>query len=142
MLLLGLCLLAGSPARASQGAAAGGAAKEVTPTGGWRGSVEDESLLKKAPADGVLTSARKFGDLIRAWKVRDKVPAVDFRKSLVLVQTTSGSKISTTARLTKDGDLKVLGVATLDFAPGFRYQILVVPREGVRTVNGKKLPQD
>jgi hypothetical protein len=36
--------------------------------------------------------------------------------------------------------LKVLALATRDLRPGFRYQILVVPREGVKTVNGKLLP--
>jgi hypothetical protein len=30
-------------------------------------------------------------------------------------------------------------MATRDLRPGFRYEILVLPREGVKTVNGKPL---
>ena len=41
--------------------------------------------------------------------------------------------------LDEKGDLKVLGAATMDLRPGFRYVIAVVRREGVRTVNGRKL---
>jgi hypothetical protein len=132
-------LAVGAAGRAQPGAKE---AKEVRFTNQWTGSVDDESLKKKAPESGVITGAKAFGELFRAWKVRDKVPEVDFAKVLVLVQTTSGSNISIKPRLTKDGNLQVLGLATLDFAPGFRYQIMVIPREGVRTVNGKALPRD
>jgi hypothetical protein len=32
-----------------------------------------------------------------------------------------------------------VGIATRDLAPGFRYAVLVLPREGVKTINGKEL---
>jgi hypothetical protein len=38
------------------------------------------------------------------------------------------------------GNLKVLGLATLDLHPGFRYVIAILSRTGVKTVNGKELP--
>jgi hypothetical protein len=114
-------------------------AKEVKPTQEWGGSLEDEALQKEAPPEGLITDNKTFTKLWRGWKVGGRMPAVNFKSELALVATTSGSRLNTTARLTADGDLKVLSMATLDFLPGFRYQILIVPREGVKTVNGKPL---
>jgi hypothetical protein len=34
------------------------------------------------------------------------------------------------------------GFGTKDLRPGFRYVLGVVPREGVKTVNGKDLPKE
>jgi hypothetical protein len=65
---------------------------------------------------------------------------VDFRKELVLVQTTRGSRLQVIARREAGGNLRAGGIATRDLRPGFRYVIQVVPREGVRTVNGRPLP--
>jgi hypothetical protein len=116
--------------------------KEVKPTQEWSGSVDDAALQKAAPQRGCITDTKAFTKLWQAWKVGEKVPAVDFIKELALVATTSGSRLDTTARLTAEGDLRVLTKATLDFGPGFRYQIVVVPREGVKMVNGKRLAKD
>jgi hypothetical protein len=114
----------------------------VKPTKQYSGSVDDEALQKLAPEEGVIADTKTFTKLWKAWKVAEKVPEVDFKKQLVLVQTTSGSRLNIIARLTEDGDLKVIGMATADFGPGFRYQIFIVSREGVKTVNGKQLPKD
>jgi hypothetical protein len=46
------------------------------------------------------------------------------------------------AKLDDQGNLQVLGNATTDSAPGFRYVIATVPREGVKTVDGKELPKE
>jgi hypothetical protein len=116
--------------------------KELKPTRQWSGSVDDEALQKQAPQQGFITDTKAFTKLWRAWKVGEKVEAVDFTKELVLVATTSGSRLDTTARLTAEGDLRVLSMATADFMPGFRYQIVLVPRESVKTVNGKRLAKD
>jgi hypothetical protein len=42
--------------------------------------------------------------------------------------------------LEDNGNLMVLGLATRDFHPGFRYVLAVLSRTGVKTVNGKELP--
>jgi len=57
----------------------------------------------------------------------------------VLVATTQGSILRLAPTLDEKGDLRVVGVATLDLRLGFRYVIAVVSREGVKTVNGKEL---
>jgi hypothetical protein len=43
--------------------------------------------------------------------------------------------------LDEKGNLKALGFASRDLVPGFRYVIISVPKEGVKTVNGKELPK-
>jgi hypothetical protein len=113
---------------------------DVKPSKQYMGSVDDEALLKLAPENGFIGDAKTFAKLWKAWKVGPKIPDVGFKKELVVLATTSGSRINLMVRLTEEGDLKVIGLATADFGPGFRYQIFVVPRAGVKTVNGKELP--
>jgi len=110
-------------------------------TNTWMGSIDDEKLAKEMPDNGVITNAKDFETLVKAWKVADKVPEVNFDKEIVLVAKTEGSKLTLNALLDEKGDLKALGLATRDLRPGFRYVIISVPREGVKTVNGKELPK-
>jgi hypothetical protein len=112
--------------------------KDVSLTKEWKGSVEDADLAKAAPE--FVTDAKAFAKLWKKWGVEGKVPKVDFKKEIVIVSTTSGSRLSLSARLDDQGNLEVLGIATSDFGPGFRYAMATVPRAGVKTVNGKELP--
>ena len=124
--------------------AAGVAVAAPTPlkaTNTWMGSIDDEKLAKEMPANGVITNAKDFEKLVKAWKVAEKVPEVNFDKEIVLVAKTEGSKLTLNAALDQKGDLKALGLATRDLRPGFRYVIISVPKEGVKTVNGKELPK-
>ena len=115
--------------------------KPLKATNTWMGSIDDEKLAKDMPENGVITNAKDFEKLVKAWKVADKVPEVNFDKEIVLVARTEGSKLTLNASLDEKGDLKALGLATRDLLPGFRYVIISVPREGVKTVNGKDLPK-
>jgi hypothetical protein len=132
-LLLGLALVAllAPPALADK--------KPVKAVKEWSGSVEDEKLAQDAPA--YVTDAKALGKLWKDWKVEGKVPEVDFKKEIVVVTTTRGSKLRLVANLDDKGDLEVLGLATRDLAPGFRYVIATVSREGVKTINGKELKE-
>ena len=115
--------------------------KPVKPTKEWSGSVEDENLAKDAPA--VVTSAKALEKLWKDWKLTDKMPEVDFSKEIVVLTTTKGSKLTLGATLDDSkGDLQVVGLATKDLRPGFRYVIATVPREGIKTVNNKALPAE
>jgi hypothetical protein len=125
-------------------AVAGLAAAAPTPvkaTNTWQGSVDDEKLMKEMPENGVIVNAKDWEKLVKAWKVADKVPEVNFDKELIVIGTSVGSKLNLSASLDDKGDLKALGVGTRDIRPGFRYVILSVPKEGVKTVNGKPLPK-
>jgi hypothetical protein len=113
----------------------------VKATNTWKGSVDDEKLQKEMPENGVITNAKDWEKLVKAWKVADKVPEVNFEKELILIATTTGSKLNLSASLDDKGEMKALGLGTRDIAPGFRYVIISVPKEGVKTVNGKELPK-
>ena len=113
----------------------------LKPTNTWTGSVEDKKLAKEMPENGVITNAKDFEKLVKAWNVAEKVPEVNFDKEIVIVATTEGSVLKLNPALDEKGDLNALGFASRDLRPGFRYVIVSVPKEGVKTVNGKELPK-
>jgi uncharacterized membrane-anchored protein YjiN (DUF445 family) len=113
--------------------------KAVMLTKEWSGSVEDENLAKDAPE--YIAEVKALEKLWKKWKVEGKQPEVDFKKEIVIVTTTVGSKLSLSARLDDKGNLEVIGAATRDIKPGFRYGIATVSRDGVKTVNDKELKE-
>jgi hypothetical protein len=109
----------------------------VVPSREWTGSIEDPTIVSAAPE--IIFSAKEFEALWLAWKLPGPVPEVDFSSYLVAVQTTAGSRLRLSAVLEDNGNLIVLGLATRDLRPGFRYVIAVLSRTGVKTVNEKEL---
>lgn len=103
----------------------------------WSGSIEDPTIVSAAPE--VIVSAKEFEALWLAWKLPGPMPEVDFSSYLVVVQATVGSRLRLAATQDDRGNLKVLGLATMDLYPGFRYVIAVLSRKDVKTVNGKEL---
>src|SRR6185295_8472809 len=81
-----------------------GADKPVKANHQWMGSVADASLAKNAP--NVITSTKQLEKLWKDWKLGDKVPEVDFTKEIVVVATTSGSRLNLNCALDEKGDLK------------------------------------
>jgi putative lipoprotein len=114
--------------------------RPIMPTESWKGSVDNEVLLGKPPL--VIAGATAWQTLWKDWRLEGKTPDVDFTKQLVIAQTTRGSVLNVSAKLTDEGDLKVIGIATRDLRPGFRYVLWSVSREGVKTVDGQPLPKD
>jgi hypothetical protein len=112
--------------------------KTIKPNQVWKGSIADVNLKKGVPE--VITSAREFEKLWKDWKIDGKVPEVDFTKELVAVGTTVGSTLQVSGALDDKGDLRIVSFGTADFGEGFRYVIVTLNRDGVKTVNGKKLP--
>ena len=90
----------------------------------------------------VITNTEAWQALWKGWKLEGESPKVDFEKELVVVQTTVGGLLNLIVKLDDGGDLKVLGLATRDLRPGFRYVLATVPRAGVKTVNGLELPKE
>jgi hypothetical protein len=88
-----------------------------------------------------VADAKALEKLWKKWGVEGKVPEVDFKKEIVIVSTTAGGRLTLSARLDDKGNLEVLGLATRDFKPGFRYVLATVSREGVKTVNGKEMKE-
>jgi hypothetical protein len=110
-------------------------------TNTWTGLICDENLVKEMPANGIITNTRDFEKLVKAWKIADRVPEVNFEKEFVLVATTNGSRLWLTASLDENGDVQVHAFSTDDLHPSHRYVIMTVPREGVKSVGGKELPK-
>ncbi len=114
--------------------------KAVVPTATVSGSVDDEGLQKEAPKGGLIADQKALTALWKAWKLPAKEPKVDFAKEIVVVSTTRGGRmLPARASLGDDGNLRVGAAATRDLRPGFRYQIVVLSREGVKKVNGVDL---
>lgn len=128
VVLFGLCL----PGGAADTKKDDGAAE-------FRGAIADETLMKALPENGVIASEKAMEKLAKAWGV--KAPKVDFDKEIVVVGVTSGSRINGRPQL-KAGDLRIAFLSTRDLVPGFRYLMIVHPRDGVKTVNGKDLPKE
>jgi hypothetical protein len=103
----------------------------------WKGAVADANLAKDAPK--YVADPKSLEKLWKKWDLGDKVPEVDFKKEIVLISTTSGSRLTLSAKLDDKGNLEAVGMATRDFADGFRYVIATVSRKGVKTVNGKEV---
>jgi hypothetical protein len=105
----------------------------------WSGSVDNEKAMKPE----VITNAKSLEAVWKEWKAAGEVPKVDFTKDIVVAVYSSGSKLNLAgATLDDKGNLTVLGFGTRDLRPGFRYVLAAVSKEGVVTVNGKKLPKE
>jgi hypothetical protein len=121
--------------------AAPGEEKQVTPSKDWVEIVNDETLKKEAPKGGVITDAKAFEKLWKAWRKDEKVPKVDFTKQFVVVTLAGGPNKPSISATLKDGDLKITAIQTLIGGDGFGYSIATFDRKGVTKVNGKELPK-
>ena len=105
-------------------------------TNKWTGRV-GPSAGKHAPKVAYIAGPKELAKLWNAWKISDKVPEIDFKKELVLITTSRGSKFNLVPVLDDKGDLKTKGVMTADLTESLGYLIVTVPSKGVKTVNGK-----
>jgi hypothetical protein len=118
----------------------------------WDGIIKNEKLLRHAPtngkplqgAAGFVAEEKAWVKLWKAWRGDERVPEVNFAKELVLVFTLGGpNKVSPPElRLDDNGELKARAVATLIGGRGFCYKIVVVRREGIRSVNATPVPKE
>ncbi|MBY0230253.1 MAG: hypothetical protein K2W96_13300 [Gemmataceae bacterium] len=118
------------------------AGKKFAPSQNWTAVVSDNALADEAPKSPVITDAKTFEKLWKAWRKDDKLPAVDFKDHFVLVTLSKGgpNKPNINGTLDDKGNLKVVAFSTLIGGDGFGYSIATFPRKGVKTVNGEKLP--
>jgi uncharacterized lipoprotein YbaY len=106
----------------------------IKPTAMWKGSIDD--VATKPTPTRLITQADEFTQLWRDWKVAGTLPQIDFVKSCIVVETTSGSVLSVSGQLNESGELKTFGMATRDMRPGFRYVIAQFDLKGVKSING------
>ncbi|MBA4186523.1 MAG: hypothetical protein C0467_00750 [Planctomycetaceae bacterium] len=115
-------------------------AEDKKPTVNLGGSIEDEKLQKEAPANGVIVSEKGWEALVKAWGIKD-APKVDFTKELLVVGTWNGS-IFQIRTMVQDGDLTIDGPGSADKRPGFRWKVVSISREGIKTIQSKELPKE
>lgn len=114
---------------------------EVKPVAKWYGTISDEALEKAKPANGLIVDTQAWQKLWKTWCGNQAVPEIDYGKTFVFVETVSGpNRINPGVTLSKEGDLKVISMATLMAGDGFAYSIVQLDRAGVKTVFGKPLP--
>jgi hypothetical protein len=124
--------------------ALGAEAKPVEPVQEWSGAfneAKDEALQKEAPKEGYLTDEKAWAKLWRAWHGDQKVPRIDFDKQFILVATVEcgANRLHGKFTINEDGDLKAVWASTLVAGPGFAYQMCLMDRAGVKSVNGRAL---
>jgi len=112
--------------------------REIKSLKEWRGRVDNASG-KKAPTRGFLASQAEMDKLWTAWRIPGTCPKVDFKTRLVLVRTCNCSHISIAPLLKEKGDLHVQVTITKDLREDTAYVIALIPRRGIRTVEGKPL---
>jgi hypothetical protein len=101
------------------------------------GSIPDASLLSAVPENGVITSQEQWNALAKKWGIKE--PArVDFKGQVLVVGATRGSTLSMNP-VVKGGDLSLNVANATDNAPGFRWHVMTVSRDGLKTVGGKPL---
>jgi hypothetical protein len=118
--------------------------KALKPANNWAAVVGNNDLAKKAPASGVITDAKEFAALWKAWRATEKVPEVDFKKNIVVVTLSLGgpNRPNISGTLDDKGDLKILAFSTRLGGDGFGYSIAVFPKEGIKSVNGKAITKE
>jgi hypothetical protein len=124
----------------------GDAKKDIKIEQSWSGRLfgkEKEALRMLAPADGFVDSSKQFHAIWKAWRTEEKIPAVDFDKKLVLFATAPGpNQVTLMPVVDAAGNLSAKTIATLVGGPGFGYTIVVIDRDGIKTVNGKSLAKE
>lgn len=115
--------------------------KKVMPNRNWVAVVNDEKLQKHAPKNGLVTDAKAFEKLWKAWRSDEKVPEIDFTKEFVVITLGSGPNRPGISATLDAGELKILAQQTLIGGSGFGYSMASFNRKGVKSVNGKKLPE-
>ena len=105
------------------------------------GVVKDLSLRKLAPSARFIVEAGEFETLWKEWKPIDMVPRVDFSRDFVLVITDNKGKPDRfLLKLDANGDLSVgVGYTDAKDFPGFGFGIAQVPREGIKTFEGRPI---
>lgn len=124
--------LSATPVRAAE--------PKTTDTVDLSSTVLDLGALKALEGTGVILSQKEWERLAAAWGVKEPAK-VDFTKELLLVGTWRGSAFKFLSEV-KDGDLTTELVGDKDIKPGFRFRVVSLNRDGIKSFQGKALPKE
>lgn len=115
--------------------------QEIEPVRRFSGKNAQMALRKIAPANRAVINDEQWNNLWLGWQTDEPKPEIDFEKFVVLVETVDGpnNMFTNTLKLDGTGNLKYEVASTRMAGPGFAYLMLVVPREGIQSVNGRPL---
>jgi hypothetical protein len=109
------------------------------PTVDLSGDFGDPKLRTIVPTNRVITSQKEWDELVKAWDLKN-APKVDFSKEILVVGTSRSASFTLTPTVT-NGDLVITAKGTDELAPGFRWRARTIPREGLKTIEGKEVPK-
>jgi hypothetical protein len=108
----------------------------------WDGEISLK-VLRQAHRDSYITGKKAWEKLWRAFRGKEKVPEIDFEKSLVLLAVSSGpQRVSIQPTLDKKGDLTARILSTSVGYTGPKtagYQFALIRRDRIKTIHGKPI---
>jgi hypothetical protein len=122
------CIAAGSAWHAIAAASA-----TVVPDQVWSGRV---ALEARPPLQTSIARAADWNRVWRACHLQGAPPRVDFTRQLGLVAVRRGNEVKFATMNTVDGDLRTNVEVSPGTPPHLTCAIALVPRQGIRTVNG------
>lgn len=108
----------------------------------WSGKDLANDLKSAAPQELYIAETASWEKLWQVWRKGEKLPAVDFNKELIVFCTTgSPNSCGVNLALDKEGNLNVTAISTLMASDekSFNYQIALIDRAGIKTINGKAI---
>lgn len=112
--------------------------REIKPLKEWRGRIA-RFIPYGNPVGDYLASQAELDKLWGDWQIPGKSPQVDFKTGVVLVRTCNCSHISIAPLLNDQGDLHIQVTMTKDLRDDTGYVIVLIPRQGIKTVEGKPI---
>ncbi len=115
--------------------------EEVSVTRKFSGKVADAELKALHPFSGTIVDANRWKELWTAWRPDQAVPQIDFQTELVIVNIARGPNtvFANTLKIDDQSNLKFEVASTRMAGPGFGYLIMVIPKSGIKSVNGVAL---
>lgn len=114
-------------------------APEVTPTEVlevYTGYVEDGEYGTVTSRHDFIVDQQAFDEVWDEWNPTEVAPEIDFDENMAVVATVFGpNEIMMQPTLDMEGNLMLKAASTKMGGPGYSYEIQVIPREGVESVN-------
>jgi hypothetical protein len=106
----------------------------------WSGIISDADKEKERPASGVIGTEKDFQDLWQSWRGNEELPKIDFAQLFVVVMTSKEDPLVGLSFEGPDasGNIKLIPlVGPGKMHRGFSYVMMQVPRDGIKSVEGK-----
>lgn len=117
------------------------AVQEVAVARKFSGKVSALPSSGTAPESGWLDNAEDWKTLWQSLRPNQPIVEVDFDSQLVLVETVPGPNLvfASILKLSDQGDLNYEIAGSRVVGPGFGYLVMVIPKSGIQSINGKSL---